>query len=265
MSRLKVFLQCLLGLAPFISSFIIPIELLWELSSLLLDRDLSGFRKTLHDIGLNGKIISIMLGLFLTCIIFLSFRLRNKEKFFNTGSDYFDYHWAYFVIASRILGYKKVTLVRVPLYLQFKLLFKDIFDLTYSDTHPEENDIPRVDTSHTEIASNEINLVLSDTYKINLDDLPFEKKGLPTVLIERTNGLSGVRTYNQKFVDVIREQTNKYRLQYERVNIFATTNTQHTKEMVLQCFKNGGRTGFKKIYVYEQGSDYKFKKPHQIQ
>lgn len=149
--------------------------------------------------------------------------------------------------------------------MQFKLLFKDIFDCIVSDTHPKETDEPNVVTRNSETESTEINLILSDTYQVHLDDLPFEKKRLPTVSIERTNGFSGVRTYNQRFADVIREQTNKYRLQYKRVNIFATTNTQHTKEIVLQCFKNSGRTGFGEIYVYEQNADYKFGKSHVIQ
>ncbi len=265
MNKLKVILQCILGLAPLIISIVLPIELLWESLGLVLDRDLSDLKKMVYGIVPYKKIISLILGLALTVIVFGILRVINKNKVFNVGSGYFDYPMAYFTIASWVLGYKKITLVRVPLYLQFKLLFKDIFDCADSDIHPEETDEPKVVTKYSEIESNEINLVLSDTYQIHLDDLPFEKKRLPTVLIERTNGFSGVRTYNQRFTGAIREQTNKYRLQYERVNIFATTNTQHTKEIVLQCFKNGRRTGFKKIYVYEQSSDYKFEKSHLIQ
>ena len=130
--------------------------------------------------------------------------------------------------------------MRVPLYLQFKLLIKDIFDCVVSDTHPEEADEPKVITHHIENESNEVNFILSDTYQIHLGDLPDQKKELPTVFIERSIGFSGSRTYNSKFISVNREQKNKYRLQYKRLNIFATTNTQNTKEIILQCFKNGG-------------------------
>jgi len=264
-NKLKVIIQCILGLTPLIISIVLPIELLWEFLSLVLDRDFNDLKEIVYGIVPYKKFISLVLGFILTVFVFSILRLINKNKTFNIGSGYFDYPMIYFFLASRILGYGKITLVRVPLYLQFKLLFKDIFDCIDSDTHPEVIDEPRVVTLNSVTVSNEINLILSDTYQIHLGDLPFEKRRLPTVLIERATGFSGVRTYNQRFTAVIREQTNKYRLQYKRVNIFATTNTQHTKEIVLQCFKNGGRTGFKKIYVYEQNADYKFEKSHVIE
>jgi hypothetical protein len=80
------------------------------------------------------------------------------------------------ITSGRGLGYKKITLVRVPLYLQFKLLFKDIFDCVVSDTHPEETDEPKVITHHIENESNEVNFILSDTYQIHLGDLPDQKR-----------------------------------------------------------------------------------------
>lgn len=264
-NKLKVILQCILGLIPLAIGIVFPIDLSWEFLGLVLDRDFNSLKEIVYGLVPYKKVISLAIGFILTLFVFSILKRINKDKTFNIGNGYFDYPMTYFFLASRILGYGKLTLVRVPLYLQFKLLFKDIFDCVDSDTHSEENDEPKVLTRNSETEGNEINLILSDTYQIHLEDLPFGKRWFPTVLIERTTGFSGVRTYNQKFADVVREQTNKYRLQYKRVNIFATTNTQHTKEIVLQCFKNGGRTGFEEIYVYEQNADYKFEKSHVIQ
>lgn len=265
-NKLKVIIQSILVLTPFIISIILPVDLLWEFLSLKFG-DLTDIRKMVSGIVPYKKLISLGLGFILTITVLSILRRINKNKTFNIGSDYFDYSMIYFVLAGRRgLGYKKITLVRVPLYLQFKLLFKDIFDYIVSDTHPQETDEPKVVTLYLENESDEVNLILSDTYQIHLDDLPDQKKELPTVFIERTTGFPGSRTYNSKFISVTSEQTNKYRLQYKRVNIFATTNTQHTQEIVLQCFKNGGRTGFKEVYVYEQSADdYKFNKAHAIQ
>ncbi|MEZ7172973.1 hypothetical protein [Sporosarcina sp. OR05] len=265
-NKWKVIIQYILVLIPLLGSIVLPIDLLWGIVSIKLG-DLTDMKQMIYGVVSYKKLVSLGLGFILTVMVFGFLRHINKNKTFNTGSDYFDYPMRYFVLAGRRgLGYKEITLVRVPLYMQFKLLFNDVFDCMISDTHPTRTDKIKVVTLNLDNESDEINFILSDTYQIQLDDLPIEKRSLPTVLIERGTSFSGVRTYNQEFTAVVREQTNNYRLQYNRVNIFATTNTQHTKEIVLGSFKNGGRTGFNEIYVYEQNSkDYKFSKAHAIQ
>lgn len=249
---------------PLIVAIIVPVELLWEVIGLLTDRDLKKTKTIIYGLISNRQLIALFLGVILSVILLVIIRYFNKDNMYNKGSMYHNYSIRYFVLAGKVLGYKRVSLVMVPLYLQFEIVFKDLFDEVLIDDHAEKDDNPQVTILNKERKSNEINLILSDTYKINLKDIPINKRDLPSILIERGTDFSGVRTYNSKFTDIIREQTNKYRFNYERVNIFATTNTKHTKEIILQSFKNGGRTGFEEIYVFEQNEEYKFDNEHEI-
>ncbi|AXH99221.1 hypothetical protein DV702_05395 [Sporosarcina sp. PTS2304] len=262
-NKLKVILQGVLVAIPLIISMVLPVDLLWEVFGLVADRNFGGIKNQIYEIVPNKKIIALFIGLILSIVVLILFRFFNKDKIFNVGNKHFDFHMNYFIL-SRFLGYKKITLVGIPLYLQFKLLFKETFECSNSDSHPEEIDEPKIITQNIDDKGDEINLILSDTYLIKLDDLPDDKMNLPTLIIERTNGFSGVRTYNRKFVEGVRKQTHEYHLKYKRVNVFATTNTQNTKEIVLQSFKNRGRTGFKEIHVYVQNSDRKFQRSHLI-
>lgn len=262
-NKFKVIAQSTIVLLPLIISIILPVELLLEVLNLLSDRDFSTLKDMVYSIIPNNKVIALLAGLILSFVVLAFFKFLNKDKIFNTGNKHFDYHMLYYVLA-RVLGYRKITLVGIPLYLQFQLLFKETFESSDSDSHPEEFDEPKIMIQNTDFDGEEVNLILSDTYLIKLDDLPDDKINLPTILIERTHGFTGVRTYNEKFVAAVRQQTNEHHLKYKRVNVFATTNTQNTKEIALQSFKNRGRTGFNEIYVYAQNLDRKFEKSHLI-
>lgn len=265
MNRFKVIYQFLLIIIPLALSLLLSTDFLWSIAALLLPGDTAVLESELSTIIPNNKIISFLIGLFLSIILLTVIRAKNKNKTFNIGSDYFDYPIVYYFLANRLLGYGRVNLVRVPLYLQFKIIFADMFPCIATDDHPLEDDTPKVKKRNMDKNSNEINLILSDTYRIQFDDLPDIKKHMPSIYIERTHGFSGNRTYNPEYISMVRSITNKFRFKYDRVNVFATTNTKHTKEIVLQCFDNGGRTGFKDIYVYEQNSkDYSYDKPHRI-
>src|SRR5690625_1431379 len=267
MNKFKVIIQLFIILLPLMVYPFLPPNLLWGLIAFLGDREISELKSSVGKVISSSGLISLLLCLIISIIILFIFRFINKEKTFNTGSGYFDYPIICYSIAGRILGYGRITLIRVPVYLQFKLLFKDMFPNIDSDSHPEKYDDPKINTYNMDEKSNEVNLILSDTHQIETNDLPDEKRSLPTIFIERTIGFTGNRTYNPKFTFAIRKETNTYRLKYKRVNVFATTNTEHTKEIVSQSFNNGGRTGFKEVYVYEQGqadNDYAFVKAHRI-
>lgn len=263
-NKIKVLLQIIIVLMPFVIAIAIPIDLLWTILGVIWNRDLNEVKENINDFNSFQKFIPTILGFILMISILFGFRLFNRKKTFNLGSGYFNYPLFYFVLAGKILGYKRVSLIRVPLYLQFNILFKDLFESIESDTHHKESDNANVYVKNIDVNSNEVNFILSDTYQIHLRNIPFVKQGLPTVFIERGTSFTGARTYNPGYSTVVREQTSKFRLKYRRVNVYATTNTQHTKEIVLQSFKNGGRTGFDKIYVYEQSNGYNFEQAHKI-
>lgn len=263
----KVFLQCSIILAPIIIALVWPVQDLF-LGILSYCFDPAYLETGLISITKNEKSISIILGIIISTLILLAIRRKNRNRLFNTGNGYFNYDLWFYWVAARVLGYGKLTLIRVPIYLQYKLLFKDWFQEILTDNDIETlPETPIVIEKNINGNGNEINFILSDTYETKIEELPLDKRSLPTVMIQRASEFNGVRTYNPKFISIIREKTNYYRMQYTCVNIYATTNTNHNKDIILKCFKNGNRTGFKQIYVYEQGNSgrkYYFFKKHLI-
>jgi len=89
-NKLKVIIQCILGLTPLIISIVLPIELLWEFLSLVLDRDFNDLKEIVYGIVPYKKFISLVLGFILTVFVFSILRLINKNKTFNIGSGVTD-------------------------------------------------------------------------------------------------------------------------------------------------------------------------------
>lgn len=111
----------------------------------------------------------------------------------------------------------------------------------------------------------ELNLLLIDTYEIAEDQIPLNKINLPTVIIQNGNDFLGHRFFNPEFVKMIREKTNLYSRTFKKVNIFSTTNTNHNEAIISKCFKNGNRTGFENIIVYQANrGNFKFTDGHKV-
>lgn len=262
----KVILQCLLVLVMPILGMIYLLQ--DALYAVLAFSGIEGSRieTILTSLPLNERGLSIVSGLIISLIILWALRKSNKEKVFNTGDNYGKYPYALYYIASKILGYGFVTLVRVPIYLQFRLVIEDLFDNVKVDENTREEPQPiTVTKKNMEQNSDEINLILNDTYPILEEQIPLAKRTLPTV--EITNGIesSGIRTYNIQFIDEVRKQTNELRHSYSKINVFATTNTKHNKAIIEDCFKNGRRTGFKELTVFQSNNvNYFFDESYHI-
>lgn len=267
----KIYIQLFIILIPLLSGIIWPLQdLFYTFLSFFFNIDpLKGF---LASISNNNKVNSIILGGLLTGSLWTYRNNKNKDKLLNTGNGYFDSAYFHFWIGSKILGYGKVTLIKVPIQLQYKLIINDTFQeiLVDPDGREIEEDV-NITTSNLEVESDTINFILSDTYQTKIEEIPQVKRNLPTIIIERSSEYNGVRTFNPNFVNEIRNYSNLYSRQYKHINIFATTNTNHNKAIVEQCFKNGGRTGFKKISVFDQKAEsinnsrkYYFYKEHTI-
>ena len=215
--------------------------------------------------------ISIICGTLLTIIIRRVIIKFNKDKYFNKGNKYSSFpYWIYW-IAAKFLRFGKITLVRIPIYLQFKLVLKDTFPIIETDSSfvNEEHSIKEktVETKkkRMNVIHNELNLVLIDTYDIKKDEIPVNKIDLPTIIIKSGNQKDGDRSMNPNFTKEVRIQTDYFRKQYDKVNIFATTNTNHTKLIIENCFKNAERTGFKEVFVYQANrKNYKFEDKYAV-
>lgn len=261
----KVIAQVIIILSPIIISFFYPIQdIAYGIISIV--KDPTKFDEMVRGIIDNKKVISIIWGVLASILIHYFIRIRNKDELFNTGGKYNDYPlWIYW-IAGRILGYGKVSLIRVPIYLQYQLLFKDMFPEIVVDDEVEkrEHTVEIIKKNMDEI-SNEINLVLVDTYEITEDEIPIGKLNLPTIIIKSGNQIDSDRSINPQFVKEVRQITNIYHREYTQLNLFATTNTNHNKFIINKCFKNGNRTGFKNIFVYQASrTDYVFNEGYKV-
>lgn len=262
----KVLFQCFLILLPAIASIFYPLqELAYGILS-LLGIDTTNFDEIIKSIINNERVISIIPGFILSLVIYIWRTKANKDKLFNTGDKYNEYPvWVYWM-ASKILGYGKVSLVRVPIYLQYKLILKDIFPEVIVDNDVEEKDQSIVVIEkNMEYPSSELNLVMVDTYEITDSEIPLNKAHLPTLFIKSGNETDSNRSLNPEFIKEIRRKTNDYHRMYKKLNIFSTTNTNHNQLIINKCFKNGSRTGFENIVVYQASrSTYVFNRGHKV-
>lgn len=259
-------MQCVFILLPTIVSIFYPLQKIVFGFLSLSNIDTTNIEIAINSITTDEKVISIISGTLLSAIIINLVRRTNKEKLFNTGNRYNNYSILIYWIAAKILGYGKVTLVRVPIYLQYKLVLADFFPNTIVDSDVEKKDqVVVVTEKNMEEPSNELNLILADTYEITEDQIPLSKRSLPTVIIQNGHNFKGNRIFNTEFIKMAREKTNLYSRSFTQVNIFSTTNTNHNNAIISKCFKNADRTGFKEIVVYQatRGSFY-FSEGHKV-
>ena len=201
---------------------------------------------------------NIVIGFFLAGAVLLYFRKLNREAMLNRGNCYHQYYYWWYWICAKILGYKECCLVLVPIPMQYKLLIRDTFDLCNIGNieYPEKSFDVTVDKYNfkPEEGNNEINLILTDTYPIMLDQIPIDKRAIPTLEIKQERIGDYTRVYNRDFVDIINNDVRALP-DMTTVNIFATTNPKHNYEIIQGVFKQANRGNIKSLYVYHQSKD----------
>lgn len=197
-------------------------------------------------------------GFVVMIIILLKIRTFNKEKLFNTKNVYHDYCYAWYWFCAKILGYKECNTKLVPIFMQFKLVLNDTFEKYYVGT---EDDYPIKEEEQIDIKklncnpiSDEINLILVDTYPILQNQLPSNKKSLSTIIISR-NKNDFNRYFSQVFIAKIVNEVRKLPDNVNNINIYATTNPKHTSQISDKAFKLAGRENIKKLVVFQQEKD----------
>lgn len=122
-------MQCILIFFPVLISFLYPVQKIFYsfLTIFPTNIDAGRLETSLKSISNNEKTISIICGLIFSLLIYIWRSKVNKEKIFNVGNQYGDFPFFIYKIAAKFLGYGSVSLVRVPIYLQFKLILKDTF------------------------------------------------------------------------------------------------------------------------------------------
>ena len=128
------------------------------------------------------------IGVFFLIVVLFIIRKWNKTYMFNRGNYYKQYRYGWYRICSKILGYSECNLIQVPIYMQFKLVLNDTFDkYNCGEFDKKENDTISVSKSNFSHETDEVNVMISDTYPLSLSQLPEIKKNIPTLLISRNN------------------------------------------------------------------------------
>ena len=156
------------------------------------------------------------------------------------------------------LNYQTVSLTRVPIPVQFELVWNELFkkyECMEGVTEITDADTISVEILQAEPYTSTVNLILADTYP--LDDwkakVPAPTSFYSTVIVNRS-GERVVRYYSKEFISKIATTVHELPATVTDINIFATINAAHVYHIVNEVFKTGGRDGIKRIRIYQQTS-----------
>lgn len=184
-------------------------------------------------------------------------RSYNKDVLMNRRNIYHRYPYMWYYFCAKVLGIKKCSLILVPIYLQFKLVIHNVFEefpLDDCDYPVLENEgncaVIKYNFSNE---YNEVNLMLEDTYPLEITQLPDNKNNLPTIKISRNDGCDVGRHFSNKFVDSVINVVRAFP-DGVQVNIYATTNPMNTMNIARRAFRMATRGNIKHLFVYQQMS-----------
>lgn len=192
--------------------------------------------------------------------IYRSIRKHNKKDVLkqNIPNTIVWHTYPGYLFCRYILNYQTVSLARVPIPVQFELVWKNLFkkyECMENVTEKTDSDNISVETLQSEPYTSTVNLILADTYP--LDDwkakIPATATTFTTIIINR-NGERGVRYYSKEYVSRIATTVHGLPATVTDINIFATINAAHVYHIVNEVFKTGGRDNLKRIKVYQQTS-----------
>lgn len=193
------------------------------------------------------------IGFFFLIVVLFIIRKSNKTVMFNKGNYYKKYMYGWYWMCSKILGYSECNLIQVPIYMQFKLVLNDTFEkYNCGKFTKKENDIVLVSKLNFSHATDEVNIMISDTYSLTLNQLPEIKKNLPTLLISRNNTNDFNRYDSPQLVRCIVNEVRSLNNNIKKVNVYATTNPLNTMNIASSAFKLGGRENFNEVRVFQQ-------------
>lgn len=195
-----------------------------------------------------------------SAMIYGKMRKFNADLLMNKGNRYHCSCYCWYWFCSHILGIKKCNLILVPIYLQFKLVINDVFEeypfdekrfpTLSQDTVTVEELVPAA----TGVNDSEINLVLEDTYPIEINQIPERKRNLFTIKISRNRPDNiGQRYYSTQFIETV-QSIVRHLPDSVTVNIFATTNPVNTRYIAQNTFQLANRGNIECLYVYQQSS-----------
>lgn len=196
---------------------------------------------------------NLAIGIFLFVLAVFVVRKWNKEYMFNKGDEYKNYPYFWYWICAKFLGYSECNLILVPIYMQFKLIFRDTFCKYYcGELDRKSDDIISVQKLNFTDALNEANIIISDTYPIQENQIPIGKRSKPTIIISRDNAVDHNRYDSPELVQNVVNEVRNLPINIRKVNIYATTNPHNTRKIAQNAFKLGERSNIDLITVFQQ-------------
>lgn len=256
-------------LIPIILIFILPIIIfifaiqyfsISEINLLFLTLEINE-NVNIPDYISNLSVFTTIIVLF--SVIFIALRNFNKNRVFMSGNLYGTSYYIFYKLA-RVLGFNKISLIRKPYYIMFKILMNNDFEeLVNLDIENEQlvSDISiKTDESNSHNINNlrECNLIISDTYKINIEQLPIDKQDIDTIAIERI-GHEKIRVSSQELVNEVRKAVIKIMNTGAKINLFMTTSTFNTYKIITECFMQADRDKME-VEIFQQDTTDKNKK-----
>lgn len=218
--------------------------------------------------------ISLILSFVIILQLLSIIRKRNNEQLFNSnGNIYYEHWYITFWFASKILGYKKLQLAGIPIGMQFKLVLRgtfpeiieDIWDMHYENI---ADVVLRADEETVEVVklnmdllneSPNVNLLICDTYQIDINQISNEFKYNPTIIVRSTVNKEQLRYLNKPFVNEIRKSVQLI-ARDKNVYVFSTANPKNNLNIITSCFRFFDRFPIKNVYVVQYGKDKKYRK-----
>ena len=207
------------------------------------------------------------LGAIILCFLLWYIRKNNKgEVLKQTLPDAIVWHtYAGYWYCRYFLNYQTISLTRVPIPMQFKLVYKELFKkyLFMDGITEKTRGTDKVNVvchqNGNALISTTINLVLADTYPLDWKtQLPSSVHNLTTYVINRSSE-DRTRYYSPDFVSTVTFVVRHLPSHVVAVNIFATINPAHCYHIIREVFMTGGRDSIKTLSVYEQSKgNWKF-------
>lgn len=222
--------------------------------------------------------ISLILSFVIIFQILSIVRKRNSEQFFNAnGNVYYDHWYITFWLASKILGYKKIQLAGIPIGMQFKLVLngtfpeitEDLWDMHYENiadvvllSNKKAVEVEKLNWDCLETSSN-LNLLICDTYSIDINQIDIELKSNPTLIVKSTVNEKQLRYLNKPLVNAVRSNVQSF-ARDKNVYIFSTANPKNNLNIITSCFRFFNRFPIKNVYVVQYGKDKKYNKTTKV-
>ncbi len=197
----------------------------------------------------------IPLSITIFILVLLWLRHTNKKVIINKDNNTYHKHtYIFYWACASILGYKQCRLKDVPIPMQIKLATNSVFDKLVVDEgvhEAQKNEKIKVTITNDNPLTSTVNIIISDTYKATISQLPGTVLQFTTIEIDRSSG-DHMRYLSDKLLKTVTSTIRDLPKTVVEINAFLTTNPSNTYRITKEAFVTAGRDRIKHLYVYQQ-------------